>query len=163
LESCFNLGFGGQRATHGAAIGDLDESLSLLVRQISFEFQDALNAVNLAFFRFAALAVLGVDLGMVQAHTDLPQGPPFAIGIHAERHRGAAPQAGKQEFVRIRPRVAAVTDKSVEQLIIDEAQRQNVELIVMGAYGRSRLAEFFLGSVTSRVIDESPVPLFLFH
>jgi nucleotide-binding universal stress UspA family protein len=56
-----------------------------------------------------------------------------------------------------------VTDKSVDQLIIDEAQRQDVELIVMGAYGRSRLAEFFLGSVTSRVIDESPVPLFLFH
>jgi len=56
-----------------------------------------------------------------------------------------------------------VTDKSVEHVIMDEAQRQGVELIVMGAYGRSRLAEFFLGSVTSRVLDESPLPMFLFH
>jgi nucleotide-binding universal stress UspA family protein len=56
-----------------------------------------------------------------------------------------------------------VTDKSVEHVITEEAQGQGVELIVMGAYGRSRLAEFFLGSVTSRVIDESPLPVFLFH
>jgi nucleotide-binding universal stress UspA family protein len=56
-----------------------------------------------------------------------------------------------------------VTDKSVEHVITEEAQRHGVELIVMGAYGRSRLAEFFLGSVTSRVLDESPLPVFLFH
>jgi nucleotide-binding universal stress UspA family protein len=56
-----------------------------------------------------------------------------------------------------------VTEEPVERVIVDQAQRHNVELIVMGAYGRSRLAEFFLGSVTSHVIDESPIPLFLFH
>jgi nucleotide-binding universal stress UspA family protein len=56
-----------------------------------------------------------------------------------------------------------VTEEPVQRVIVDQAQRHDVELIVMGAYGRSRLAEFFLGSVTSRVIDESPIPLFLFH
>lgn len=56
-----------------------------------------------------------------------------------------------------------VADKSVEHVIVEEAQRQGVEMIVIGAYGRSRLAEFFLGSVTSRVLDGSPLPVFLFH
>jgi len=56
-----------------------------------------------------------------------------------------------------------VTDRSVHQVIVNEARRQGAEMIVMGAYGRSRLAEIFLGSVSSRVIDESLVPVFLFH
>jgi len=56
-----------------------------------------------------------------------------------------------------------VTDKPPERAIVDEANRQGVELIVMGAYGKSRLAEFFLGSVTTHLIDESPIPVFLFH
>jgi nucleotide-binding universal stress UspA family protein len=56
-----------------------------------------------------------------------------------------------------------VTEEPVERVIVEQAQRHDLELIVLGAYGRSRLAELILGSVTSRVIDESPVPLFLFH
>ena len=37
------------------------------------------------------------------------------------------------------------------------------ELIVMGVYGQPVLREFFLGSVTPRLLAESPVPLFLYH
>jgi nucleotide-binding universal stress UspA family protein len=33
----------------------------------------------------------------------------------------------------------------------------------MGAYGRSALREFFLGSVTQTLLREAAVPLFLFH
>jgi nucleotide-binding universal stress UspA family protein len=33
----------------------------------------------------------------------------------------------------------------------------------MGAYGHSRLAEAIFGGVTKRLLDESPVPLFLVH
>ncbi len=33
----------------------------------------------------------------------------------------------------------------------------------MGAYGQPSLREFFLGSVTRRMLAECPVPLFLFH
>ena len=56
-----------------------------------------------------------------------------------------------------------VTDKAVGDVVVEEAERQGAEMIVMGAYGRSRLAEIFLGSVTSRVIDASSRPVFLFH
>lgn len=37
----------------------------------------------------------------------------------------------------------------------------NIQLKVMGAYGHSRIREFFLGSNTSRMIGSSPVPLLL--
>ena len=36
-------------------------------------------------------------------------------------------------------------------------------LVVMGAYGRPTLYEFFLGSVTRTMLAECPVPLFLYH
>jgi nucleotide-binding universal stress UspA family protein len=58
---------------------------------------------------------------------------------------------------------AESSNEPTERFILDAAARQGVELIAMGAYGRSRLAEFFLGSVTTHVIDESPLPVFLAH
>jgi nucleotide-binding universal stress UspA family protein len=38
---------------------------------------------------------------------------------------------------------------------------KGVDLMVMGAYGHSRLREFFVGSQTSKMIASSPVPLLL--
>ena len=37
----------------------------------------------------------------------------------------------------------------------------NIGLIVMGAYGHSRVRELFVGSNTSKMISDSPVPLLL--
>ncbi|RMF44914.1 MAG: universal stress protein, partial [Planctomycetota bacterium] len=36
-------------------------------------------------------------------------------------------------------------------------------LLAAGAFGRSRTAEWLLGSHTRHIIRSSPVPLFLFH
>ena len=33
----------------------------------------------------------------------------------------------------------------------------------MGAYGEPTLREFFIGSVTRTILEQCPVPLFLFH
>jgi len=43
------------------------------------------------------------------------------------------------------------------------AQEVGAGLLVMGAYGRSTLAEFFLGSVTKTLLEQSRIPLFLHH
>lgn len=40
-------------------------------------------------------------------------------------------------------------------------QEQNIDLRVMGAYSHSRFREFFVGSNTSRMINESRIPLLL--
>jgi nucleotide-binding universal stress UspA family protein len=48
-------------------------------------------------------------------------------------------------------------------VILAEARRLAAGLIVMGAFGRPRLAEFLFGSVTKTVLRDSTVPLLLYH
>ncbi len=47
--------------------------------------------------------------------------------------------------------------------ILNEAGSVEADLIVMGAYGHSRLREWVLGGVTRDLLLRSPVPLFLAH
>ncbi len=48
-------------------------------------------------------------------------------------------------------------------LILEQVHRLGAGLLVMGAYGQPTLREFFVGSVTRTILEESPVPVFLFH
>lgn len=45
------------------------------------------------------------------------------------------------------------------QTIVDEARRVGADLIVMAASGRSRVARFFVGSTTDRVVREASCPV----
>ncbi len=45
--------------------------------------------------------------------------------------------------------------------IVDTAKAARAGLIVMGAYGRNRISEYFLGSNASAVVRTSPVPVLL--
>ena len=49
------------------------------------------------------------------------------------------------------------------EAILDEARRLQPSLLVMGAFGRRSFRELLLGSVTSYLLDQAPVPLFLYH
>jgi nucleotide-binding universal stress UspA family protein len=42
----------------------------------------------------------------------------------------------------------------------EECQRWGVDHVIMGAYGRARITQM-LGSVTRRVMADSPVPMIL--
>ena len=39
----------------------------------------------------------------------------------------------------------------------------DIDMLVMGAYGRKSVREFFVGSVTQHLIQETTIPLFLYH
>lgn len=56
-----------------------------------------------------------------------------------------------------------VSEGSVSEVLCEEAQRRGCELIVMGARVRSPVVEFFLGSTTKKIVEHSPVPVFLFR
>ena len=43
--------------------------------------------------------------------------------------------------------------------IIEEADHQGADLVVIATHGRTGLSHFFLGSVAERVVRESPVPV----
>ena len=71
------------------------------------------------------------------------------------------------DFLRLHGQQVQVHKKSAHgaagEVILSEAERCGAGVIVMGAYGRGRVAELLLGSVTKHVISHTHVPLFLYH
>ena len=49
------------------------------------------------------------------------------------------------------------------EVILRKVRYLEAGLLVMGAYGQPALREFFLGSTTRTVLEESPVPVFCYH
>lgn len=49
------------------------------------------------------------------------------------------------------------------EVLLDAERRFEASLVVMGAYGKPTLKEFFVGSVTRRILKEAGAPLFLHH
>lgn len=48
--------------------------------------------------------------------------------------------------------------------VIDAYTRENgIGLLVMGAWGHSRIRQFLLGSTTTRLIQEARLPILLLH
>ena len=80
----------------------------------------------------------------------------------ASRHANAA-----QVFLQRHELLCSVQIKQpavrLGDQILEEAARVSAGLLVMGAYGRSALREFFLGSVTRSVLRVLPLPVFLSH
>ncbi len=52
---------------------------------------------------------------------------------------------------------------AVGEAILQALKRHSAQLLVMGAYGKSSIREFFFGSVTQRVLREASVPVLLDH
>jgi nucleotide-binding universal stress UspA family protein len=53
--------------------------------------------------------------------------------------------------------------RSVPQTLLEAAYDSNVDLLVTGAYGHSRLRELMFGGFTHRVLEETNFPVLLFH
>jgi len=65
--------------------------------------------------------------------------------------------------VKAETRKVALKGWPVEGQIDDEAQAAGAELLVMGAYGHSRMREMVFGGATRAVLDESKIPVLLMH
>jgi nucleotide-binding universal stress UspA family protein len=53
--------------------------------------------------------------------------------------------------------------KSIGNALMDYSERFNADLLVMGAYGHSRIQEFVLGGATRQVLRDPLLPVFLCH
>jgi nucleotide-binding universal stress UspA family protein len=51
----------------------------------------------------------------------------------------------------------------VDKVILNLSAELDAGLLVAGAYGKSRLHEFVLGSTTRKLIRASQIPVFMFH
>jgi nucleotide-binding universal stress UspA family protein len=56
-----------------------------------------------------------------------------------------------------------VSKLAIADALLDTRRKLGAGLLVSGAYARSRLSEMIWGSVTSSLIEKTPVPLFLHH
>ena len=63
----------------------------------------------------------------------------------------------ERHHVSVGQRISAVASEDEEALLLDIAKEHHVDLIVAGAYGRTRLSEWIFGGVTRRLLLNSPV------
>ena len=165
--------------------------LVLLGRQTHFRFesQDLPEDVLQELIRHAPRPVVAVPLkpecgrgiviaydGNVQAARALQAFQATGLGVGRPVHVvhiGSGSGAGSPstcravEFLTAHGISASVHDvraaDSEAHALIGACRDLRAGLVVMGAYGRSAMSEFFLDSVTRTMLAESPVPLFLYH
>jgi nucleotide-binding universal stress UspA family protein len=93
--------------------------------------------------------------------------PIHIVSVHPDSSVEAARIADRAaEFLRFHDIESArvpMVGSSASRSFLHYAQEQNAELLVMGAYGQAKVKEFFFGSATCTALQESSVPLFLFH
>ncbi|MFD1595270.1 universal stress protein [Haloplanus litoreus] len=53
----------------------------------------------------------------------------------------------------------AVVEGTVHRSILDYAEENGVDLIVMGTHGRRGIDRYLLGSVTERIVRSAPIPV----
>ncbi len=91
----------------------------------------------------------------------------LVINLEAEKH-GGVPGSGIIEHlarhgIEAEPIYVNNNKSNASNLILAQAIRYGADLIVMGAYGHSRLRERILGGVTYDILNLSTVPVFMSH
>jgi nucleotide-binding universal stress UspA family protein len=94
------------------------------------------------------------------------QRPVHVVAVHDEPIEAARCGNRAVEFLAshgVRATLCAKSEGRPADQILGVARDVDAGLLVLGAYGKPRIQEFFLGSVTSTVLAQCPLPLFLFH
>ena len=63
--------------------------------------------------------------------------------------------------VRARLGIAERRGREIHELLLAQAAAERADLLVMGAYGRNRITDYFLGSNAAAVARTSPVSVLL--
>jgi nucleotide-binding universal stress UspA family protein len=74
------------------------------------------------------------------------------IALHLARH-GVKAEAARR----------VVTEISVGDTLLNEIADKGIDLLVMGAYGHSRLRELVLGGATRQILGSMTVPVLISH
>jgi nucleotide-binding universal stress UspA family protein len=65
--------------------------------------------------------------------------------------------------VKVEVRNADSMGRAISDALLQEAESYGADLMVMGAYGHSRLRELVFGGATRELLDDSRLPLFMAH
>lgn len=122
----------------------------------------ALRAVPLAKMASAKLTVLFVQdtypyTGIGEANSAGLQAYMAAARAQGLSSVERIAEAARAEGVDIE--TVVVEDHQTAKGIVDAAQASGADLIMMGSHGRSGIAKLVLGSVASKVLAISPIPV----
>ncbi len=76
------------------------------------------------------------------------------IQAEHERHLATLKERANREKIQCESKVVVMGEPYLA--IVEEAEAQHADLIVMGSHGRTGLKRLLMGSVTSRVIGHAP-------
>jgi nucleotide-binding universal stress UspA family protein len=93
------------------------------------------------------------------------------VSINPQRGRaGHGPVAGAdislhlaRHDVEVEASEVTAEDMRVDDVLLSQAADAGVDLIVMGAYGHSRLGELMLGGATRHILRQITIPVFMSH
>lgn len=57
--------------------------------------------------------------------------------------------------------IDSMLDGDVEKSILDYQEKNVIDMIVIGAYGHSKIRQFFIGSTTTKLLSSSIKPVLL--
>lgn len=123
-----------------------------------------------------AVDLLGLDTAGARLHllhvygvpSDYTVYGPTGLTTFSERYREGLRRGVEEELCdlartlrrgRLLVETRAVEGQRPAEVIVDEAARQQADLLVMGTHGRTGLGHFFLGSTAERVVGPAPCPV----
>ncbi len=93
--------------------------------------------------------------------------PIVIVSVSPEPHEAARVAERAADFLGmhdIKARAEPITsERSPASVLMEAAEKHQAAMMVMGSYGRPRLTELFMGSVTRSLLAASRIPLFLYH
>ena len=115
--------------------------------------EEALAAIHAARPLLAhATKIVLLEGGTRDARLEQGWSPAFEIGHYLS-----------WEGFRIERQTIRGESSAAGELLIEAARRHRADLLVMGAYGRSRLSEWALGGATRSILFDAPLPVFFKH
>lgn len=93
--------------------------------------------------------------------------PIYVVSIDADHAAANRRVERAVDFLRVHEidavPVPIESSASPAEVLLQQSEQLGASLLVLGAYGKSALREFILGSITQQLLRESRVPLFLYH
>jgi len=89
--------------------------------------------------------------------------PKRGLGAHGEEPGADIARHLARHGLKVEVAKAIADDVADSALLLNQASDMGADLLVMGAYGHSRLREFILGGVTRSLLREMTVPVLLSH
>ena len=89
--------------------------------------------------------------------------PKRGLGAHGEEPGADIARHLARHGLKVEVAKAVADDVADSALLLNHASDMGADLLVMGAYGHSRLREFILGGVTRSLLREMTIPVLLSH